>query len=297
MAVRRTELAQFLRSRRERIGPEDVGLPPGPRRRTPGLRREEVAQLAGVGVTWYTWLEQGRPINASTQILDAVARTLRLDPTERGHLYRLAEIPAVPEYRGEADPLPDGVQAVLDQLNPLPASVYNGRFDLLAWNDGYAAVLPALVTQPPSRRNGLWVLFGMPGCCSGLVNWAQEAPRMVATLRANFARHLDDPVWTGLIGWLCAESPEFAGLWAAHDVATPGERLKVFQTGTGGPVRTRSISFALSSSPEVRMITYTPIDEQSWGNLNQLLETPVPDRFCRLHGSGTTAEAATSVVG
>ena len=94
-AARRTELAAFLRARRERINPEDVGLPPGTRRRTAGLRREELAQLAGVGVTWYTWLEQGRPINASVQVLDAIARTLRLDGTERGHLFRLADVLAV----------------------------------------------------------------------------------------------------------------------------------------------------------------------------------------------------------
>src|SRR5512138_1463827 len=93
IAGRRAELAAFLRSRRERITPADAGLPPGPRRRTPGLRREEVAQLAGVGVTWYTWLEQGRPINASVQVLDAIARTLRLDPAEREHLYRLGDVP------------------------------------------------------------------------------------------------------------------------------------------------------------------------------------------------------------
>src|SRR3982751_6781192 len=90
---RRPELAQFLRSRRARLSPADVGLAPGIRRRTPGLRREEVAQLAGVGLTWYTWLEQGRPINASVQILDAIARTLRLDPAEREHLYRLGDVP------------------------------------------------------------------------------------------------------------------------------------------------------------------------------------------------------------
>src|SRR6202789_2134378 len=99
-SARRTELAAFLRSRRERIQPEDVGLPPGARRRTAGLRREELAQLAGVGVTWYTWLEQGRKINASVQVLDAIARTLRLDATERAHLFRLAD---VPRARGAAD--------------------------------------------------------------------------------------------------------------------------------------------------------------------------------------------------
>src|SRR5947199_128186 len=110
---RRGELAQFLRSRRARLSPADVGLAPGIRRRTPGLRREEVAQLAGVGVTWYTWLEQGRPINASVQILDAIARTLRLDQAERAHLYRLAEIPAVPDPAGP-DELPSEIHAILD---------------------------------------------------------------------------------------------------------------------------------------------------------------------------------------
>src|ERR1700760_4125968 len=119
---RRTELAAFLPSRRERISPEDVGLPPGARRRTAGLRREELAQLAGVGVTWYTWLEQGRPINVSVQVLDAVARTLMLDQVERAHLFRLAEVPGVASAGAVEKVLPDAVQDVLDAL-PIPACV------------------------------------------------------------------------------------------------------------------------------------------------------------------------------
>src|ERR1700722_4640661 len=122
-SARRTELAAFLRSRRERIQPEDVGLPPGTRRRTAGLRREELAQLAGVGVTWYTWLEQGRKINASVQVLDAIATTLRLDATERAHLFRLADVPG---EAGPADcvdcPLPSEGQQVVAAI-PLPAVV------------------------------------------------------------------------------------------------------------------------------------------------------------------------------
>src|SRR5215469_14528605 len=117
--ARRAELGSFLRSRRERITPEDVGLAPGTRRRTSGLRREEVAILAGVGVTWYTWLEQGRPINASTQVLDAVARTLRLDHAEREHLYRLADVPEVTAAAQEAAQLAPEIQAVLDGLATL----------------------------------------------------------------------------------------------------------------------------------------------------------------------------------
>ena len=123
VVMRRHELAAFLRSRRERITPEDVGLPGGFRRRTAGLRREEVAQLAGVGVTWYTWLEQGRPIRASASVLEAVARTLRLDTVERQHLFRLAEMPdtAVPDHGGQL--LRPEIQAILDGLSPMPAAV------------------------------------------------------------------------------------------------------------------------------------------------------------------------------
>src|ERR1700745_4257613 len=139
--IRAHELAPFPRGRRERISPEDVGLPPGPRRRTAGLRREELAQLAGVGVTWYTWLEQGRPINASVQVLDAIARTLRLDATERGHLFRLADVPGA---AGPADcvecTLPPEVQRILDSI-PYPANVLTERFDLLAWNRLYDALV------------------------------------------------------------------------------------------------------------------------------------------------------------
>src|SRR3954471_18064507 len=119
--VRRDELAAFLRSRRERVTPADVGLPPGPRRRTPGLRREEVAQLAGVGVTWYTWLEQGRPINASVQVLDAISAVLGLGASERWHLYRLAEVPGVPTSNATCA-VPSEVVGVLDALEPTPAA-------------------------------------------------------------------------------------------------------------------------------------------------------------------------------
>ena len=140
--LRRNELAAFLRSRRERITPEDVGLPGGHRRRTAGLRREEVAQLAGVGVTWYTWLEQGRPIRASVQVLEAVARTLRLDAVERQHLFRLAEAPDTATAGDGGPRLPPQIQAILDGLNPMPASVVTERFDILAWNAAYAVLIP-----------------------------------------------------------------------------------------------------------------------------------------------------------
>ena len=137
-AARRTELAAFLRACRERITPDAVGLPPGTRRRTPGLRREEVANLAGVGVTWYTWLEQGRPINASENVVDAIARTLRLTAAERDHLFHLAELPP-PDSVGSTG-ITEEIQEILDALDPLPAALTNARYDLLGWNVTHAPV-------------------------------------------------------------------------------------------------------------------------------------------------------------
>src|SRR5580698_4786405 len=160
-ANRRHELAGFLRSRRERILPQQVGLPPAARRRTPGLRREEVATLAGVGVTWYTWLEQGRDINASPQVLDAVARTLLLDPHEREHLFRLADTPDG-NGQGDCGSLPPTAQLLLDQLEPYPACVRNARYDILAFNTAYENLMGPLRNVPFDDRNSLWRVFTRP---------------------------------------------------------------------------------------------------------------------------------------
>jgi transcriptional regulator with XRE-family HTH domain len=271
----RGELAAFLRSRRERLTPTDVGMPPGLRRRTPGLRREEVAQLAGIGVTWYTWLEQGRPINVSVSVLDAVARTLRLDAAERAHLYRLADIPAVPEPGDDGcAALAPEVQTILDGMPALPACVYNARYDLLAWNGLYGALFPNLVSAPPERRNALWHIFAGPGCCCRFVNGETERPRMVATVRSAFARHVGDPVWTDFIDRLTGASPEFARLWAGHDVAQPGTTMKVFAHVTAGEIRLATTSLALTGSPQLRVLAYTPTDDESRDRLAWLAAHP-----------------------
>jgi transcriptional regulator with XRE-family HTH domain len=271
----RSELGAFLRSRRERLSPADVGLAPGLRRRTPGLRREEVAQLAGIGVTWYTWLEQGRPINASVQVLDAIARTLRLDAAERAHLYRLAEVPVVPEMSDEGDDrrLAPEVQVVLDGLVHLPACVYNARFDLLAWNANYAALFPSLVAAPPEQRNALWHVFVTPGCCR-FVNRGTELPRMVAQLRGAFGRHVGESAWTRFVERLSEASDEFAGLWAGHDVAQPNTRYKVFGHHAVGEFRLVVTSFAVATAPETRLLVYTPADEASGEAVEWLRANP-----------------------
>jgi transcriptional regulator with XRE-family HTH domain len=262
-AARRTELASFLRTRRERISPEDVGLASGARRRTAGLRREELAQLAGVGVTWYTWLEQGRPIHASVQVLDAVARTLKLDPTERAHLFRLADVPGAAALPGCDDcPLPDEVQQVLDAL-PVPASVVTERFDLLAWNAVYAAIFPAVTSAPPSERNTLLSVFTSLPCCAPYDNHQMSCAVMVGQLRAAYGKHVGDPTWTHFIRRLEAESPTFAEFWAAHDVAQPTGMVKQLRHPAVGRITVTSTSFAVQAVPGARMTVYTPVDDQT----------------------------------
>jgi transcriptional regulator with XRE-family HTH domain len=269
--ARRTELAAFLRTRRERIAPEEVGLPPGTRRRTAGLRREELAQLAGVGVTWYTWLEQGRPINVSVQVLDAVARTLRLDATERAHLFRLADVPGAAMVPSGCDgcPLPAEVQQILDSL-PFPANVVTDRFDLLAWNDLYATLFPRVTLAPPGERNTLLSIFTSPPCCTAVADHEAQRDAMVAQLRAAYGKHVGDPGWTHFIRRLEACSPDFARAWAAHDVAQPTSHMKAFRHPGVGDITATSTSLAVQAVPGARMVIYTPADEASKAALARL---------------------------
>ncbi|NRQ31380.1 helix-turn-helix domain-containing protein [Nonomuraea sp. NN258] len=258
--AKRTDLAAFLRTRRERITPEMVDLPPGPRRRTPGLRREEVAQLAGVGVTWYTWLEQGRPINVSSQVLDAVSRTLMLDSAERQHLYRLAGQPESPPAVDSGQVTPE-MQDILDQLGELPAVIANSRCDALAWNAAYARLFPEIVDAPEGERNSLWQSCVRQSAETMLLNRAQELPRAVAIFRGAYSRHADDPCWQDFVRRLSAESAEFAQLWASQDVADPGPRVKAFKHRTLGELHFSTTSFNSSVAPETRLIVYTSIDD------------------------------------
>jgi transcriptional regulator with XRE-family HTH domain len=259
---RRTELAAFLRSRRARIAPTDVGLPPGVRRRTAGLRREEVAQLAGVGLTWYTWLEQGRPIRASVQVLDAVGRALRLDHAELEHLYRLADVTTVPPDTAAITVSP-ALQQILDSLEPLPAVLLNARFDVLANNRAHDDLFWSWHAMPCERRNTLWCCFVEPNARQRLLNFDEEMPRVVATLRASFAQHLREPAWTSFIRRLSAASPEFAELWARHEVANPESRIKHFMDPDAGLLRLRTTSLAVADMPEARIVVYSPADEQT----------------------------------
>ncbi len=272
---RRAELAAFLRTRRERTTPEQAGLPPGSRRRTPGLRREEVAQLSGVGVTWYTWLEQGRQINASPQVLGAIARTLLLDQAEREHLFRLADLPdaatvagAVPS--GCEQVLPE-VQEILDAVVPMPASVVNERFDLLAWNAPYQVLWPGVTGAAPGERNILWQCFTYPDCCHPYVNRHEQLAMLVAQLRGAYGRHLGEPAWTGFVRRLQGVSPAFARLWDEHEVASPATYLKVFRHPAYPKLALTTTSLAVQAVPGTRMVVYRPADEVTREAITRLL--------------------------
>jgi len=259
-SVRRSELAAFLRACRARITPEAVGLPPGPRRRTPGLRREEVALLAGVGVTWYTWLEQGRRINASEQVVEAISRSLKLDPAERDHLFRLAEIS--PSGKPSARCLPEEVQEILDALDPLPANVTNARFDLLAWNEAYSALFPDVV-RPGGRANTLWCAFTMPACCNPFVNRDDIQPQLAAMLRSEYGKHIGEPEWEKFLAELLVASPAFTDLWARQQVAAPSRVDKIFRHAAVGEIRLATTSLYLIAVPDSRIVIFTPHDEET----------------------------------
>ena len=263
---RREELGNFLRARRARLLPEDFGMPRGARRRTPGLRREEVALLAGVGVTWYTWLEQGREINASTQVLDAVADTLRLDRAEREHLYRLAE--ATPTLVGAArGPVPAEICEIVSSLDPLPASLTNGRFDLLVSNDAHKDLFRDWHSLPCIHRNALWCIATEPTARAKFPQYEQEMRYLVARLRAAYAGHVGDQEWEEDIRRLSSLSREFTDLWARHEVADPQPRVRTFIHPTAGPLTFTATELAVPAMADVRLLVNTPADEQTRARL------------------------------
>jgi transcriptional regulator with XRE-family HTH domain len=216
-AERLSELSQFLRTRRERLGPADVGLAPGRRRRTPGLRREEVAQLAGVSATWYTWLEQGRPVRASEAVLERLGRVLRLDPAEHRHLFVLARghPPADPT---DAPAIVDArLQAVLDAL-PYPAYAATNGWTVVAWNRAARLVFVDYEALSGRERNIVWMAFMDPDQRRMAVNWEEQARSALALFRASTAQNVGEDWHKRFVADLAGRSPEFRDWWSRHDV-------------------------------------------------------------------------------
>ncbi|WP_217554101.1 helix-turn-helix transcriptional regulator [Streptomyces sp. GbtcB6] len=267
--IRRHELAAFLRSRRERITPEEVGLPRGTRRRTPGLRREEVAQLSAVGVTWYTWLEQARDIQVSVQVLDALARTLRLDGTERAHLFQLAEA-VDPTPAASCTGVTPALHEMLRALEPLPASVQNSRYDILAYNRTYARLMGDLDAVPPEDRNCMILVYTNPEWRRSIVHLEETRRLMAAKLRGSMAGHLAEPAWKMLVKRLAAESAEFRENWERYEVVDLRARTKQFLNPYVGLLTLEHTDLFLNPASGARMVTYVPADDDTRERLERL---------------------------
>ncbi len=251
---RRAELRDFLRIRRARLTPADVGMPPGGRRRTPGLRREEVAVLAGVGVSWYTWLEQGRDITVSADVLDAISRALRLDGAEREHLYLLAGLNPPRRDPVPAVPVAPELQRVLDAWSPRPGYVRDRHWNFVALNDAAKDVFGYGDTD----HNCLVTFFTNARYRSVLEHWAAAAPGVVARFRADAARHPDDPEYDRLIADLCAASAEFAELWSRHEVSVPARTVKAILHPEVGLLVLEATLLPLPERPGDQMVLYNP---------------------------------------
>jgi transcriptional regulator with XRE-family HTH domain len=258
---RRAELADFLRRRRESITPDEVGLPNGGRRRTPGLRREEVATLAGVGSTWYTWLEQGRDVRASLDVLEALARALRLTPAERTHLILLGRGEEAPPCKPPTERVSPTLRRVIENLGANPAMVLGRRWDYLAWNSAASAVFGDLGKLPRAARNHLWLTFMDPARRVMFSDWERGSRLAVAKFRADSARHLGDPSFEELISALRKSSPEFCNAWKRHEVARAGEGRKELHHPVAGLLVFEHAVFHPAEAPEQRLTLYSPLPE------------------------------------
>jgi transcriptional regulator with XRE-family HTH domain len=268
---RRAELVAFLRSRRARLRPTDVGLAPGfGPRRTPGLRREEVAQLAGVGITWYTWLEQGRSINPSPQVVDALSRALRLDGHERRHLATLCGLERPDPVRA-LDEVSGSIRAILASLDPNPAYITNARYDVLAWNRAITGLYGDFALLPHQDRNILWLLFTEPSWRKLLVDYTEVASYVVAQFRAAMGSHLGDAAWSELVDRLCSASATFRECWSRYEVAGPQTRTKRYMHPRVGPLTLNYTLLRPAESPGNRLLIYTPADEASREAIRRLV--------------------------
>lgn len=256
------DIKGFLMTRRARITPEQVGLPPGRRRRVPGLRREEVAQLAGVSIEYYTQIERGNVAGVSEEVLDAVARALRLTDAEVSHLFDLARAAAPragrarPARRGGAT-VADGVQALLDAMVGAPAVVLNGHLDVVAANAlGRALYAPVFERGTATPNLARFIFFDSS---AGYVfpDWDSAADDAVALLRAEGARSPHSPVVTGLVGELATRSEPFRTRWAAHNVKAHYHGVKRFQHPTVGELSLTYNAFGVSGTDGLSLIGYT----------------------------------------
>jgi transcriptional regulator with XRE-family HTH domain len=240
-----------------------VGLSSGGRRRTPGLRREEVAMLSGVGTTWYTWLEQGRDVRASQEVLEAIATALHMTSAERTHLMQLGrgtddEPPPSPACAEQVSPM---LRRLIENLNPNPAYLLGRRWDYLAWNRAAVALFGDLGAIPDHLRNHIWVTFMDPARRELFTDWPESSRLLVAKFRADSAHHIGDPGWEELTQAMRKSSPDFCKAWRRHEVAIHGEGRKILDHPVAGRLVFDHAVLNPQASPDQRLVLYTPLPE------------------------------------
>ena len=265
-------LGSFLKDRRARLDPAAFGFPLT-RRRTPELRREEVAQRANVSATWYTWLEQGRGGAPSADVLDRIARAMMLADVEREHLFLLG-LGRPPEVSYQA---PDGVtprlQRFLDTLEYSPAIIRTATWDVIAWNKAAAAVLTDYSMLATGERNVLRLMFRDSHLRAAQPNWQNVARYVVASFRADVARAGASRNVQSLVDELCATSPDFAAMWSDNDVRAHGDGAKVLHHPIAGALSMEFSEFGVDGRRDLNMVVYNPATPADAAKIRALIET------------------------
>lgn len=270
--LRRKSLAEFLQTRRSRLSPTEVGLMANGRRRTPGLRREEVAQLAGVGVTWYTWLEQGRDISVSDQVLESIARALHLNPHETRYLFTLSGRDVIHyEAADEIECITPALGSLLMHQGIYPAFVLGRRWDYLAWNKSAEMFLGDMNALPVDERNHVWHMFTDPIMREVLEDWEGHAQRIVAEFRVSYGRYLEDSAFNRLVHRLNETSKEFRDWWPRNDVSGKKDTYKVYLHPTMGRLEFEQTTLLVSGSPDLKLVVSVALGE-TISILNSIVE-------------------------
>lgn len=252
------EFGDFLKTRRAKILPSQVGLPKGTRRRTPGLKREEVASLSGISLTWYTWIEQGRPLQVSTQVLESLSRTLMLDKQETIHLYTLAEQApptSSPSHHESVNPM---LQHLLDSLEFSPAIIMDACFNVIAWNKAASKLSLDYSKIDIYKRNMLRIMFTNEEFKKTFTDWSSVAQGMVARFRTVYSKFIDDPWIKEFVNELKCESNEFDSWWSMHDVKMEDNRFKLIIHPVLGKLEFEETSLLIADNTSLIMNVFTP---------------------------------------
>ena len=255
------ELGNFLKTRRAKISPSQVGISEGLRRRTPGLRREEVAYIAGIGLTWYTWLEQGRAIQVSAEVIESLSRVLMLDEQERIHLYTLARQALPTDIHSYQETVSPMLQHVLDNLTLSPSFIMDTRWNIIAWNKAASVVFTDFSKINVSKRNMVWMMFNNADYKKLFIDWEFHAQGMLARFRSTTGQYIEDPWLVKFIEDLKEESEKFNLWWSRHDVQRNSEIYKKLKHPIVGELVFEFSSFDVSDNSNLNLIVNTPFSE------------------------------------